>query len=148
MHQQSSVDASTSKYNGKVTGRSRPVSAGVTQNWGPSRIHYQAGRHTGMDFGAKSGSTVRAAAAGVVTRVGKEGAYGNSIHVKHADGTTSVYAHLSGFAVAKGQRVGSGQYIGKSGKSGRAFGAHLHFEVRKTDRYGGDVNPRSWMSIR
>ena len=129
-------------------GKVIPISAGVSQTWGKSRIHYAAGRHTGMDFGAKQGTRVGAAAAGVVVRAGREGAYGNAVHIKHKDGTTTLYAHLSQIGVRAGQTVKSGQVIAKSGNTGRSFGSHLHFEVRKVDKYGGDINPRSWLSTR
>jgi len=79
-----------------------------------------------------------------VVRAGSEGAYGNAIHIKHPDGKTTLYAHLSGINVKAGQKVKVGQQIGKSGNTGRSFGAHLHFEVRGSDRYGGDINPASW----
>jgi murein DD-endopeptidase MepM/ murein hydrolase activator NlpD len=128
-----------------VGGKVSPINGRVSQNWGKSNIHYAAGHHTGMDFGVAVGTPVRAAANGVVVRVGGEGAYGNTVHVRHPDGTTSVYAHLSGFGVKAGQRVKSGQQIARSGNTGRSTGAHLHFEVRTRDRYGSDINPRSWL---
>lgn len=123
-----------------------PVSGRVSQNWGKSRIKYAAGRHTGMDFGVPVGTTVRSAASGVVTRVGKQGAYGNTVMVRHKDGTTALYAHLSGSGVRAGQKVKAGQAIARSGNTGRSTGAHLHFEIRTRDRYGSDINPRSWLS--
>lgn len=129
-------------------GKVRPVAGRLSQGWGKSRIPYAAGRHTGLDFGVKSGTRVGSAANGVVVRVGREGAYGNAIHVRQGDGTTALYAHLSGINVKPGQRVKAGQQIGVSGNTGRSFGAHLHFEVRKTDKYGGDINPNSWFSTR
>lgn len=128
-----------------VGGKSLPINGRISQNWGKSNIHYAAGRHTGMDFGVGVGTRVNAAGNGVVTRVGGEGAYGNTVHIRHPDGTTSVYAHLSRAGVKAGQRVKSGQQIARSGNSGRSTGAHLHFEVRTRDRYGSDVNPRSWL---
>jgi murein DD-endopeptidase MepM/ murein hydrolase activator NlpD len=133
---------------GKMGGKVLPTGARVSQNWGKSRIKYAAGRHTGMDFGGAYGSRIRAAAGGVVTRTGGEGAYGNAIHIRHKDGTTTFYGHLSGISVKPGQRVKAGDGIGKMGHTGRAFGTHLHFEVRTQDRYGGDINPRSWYSTR
>lgn len=131
-----------------MKGKVNPVTGKLSQGWGASRIKYAAGRHTGVDYGVKSGSRVGSAASGIVTRVGSEGAYGNAIHVRHGDGTTTLYAHLSGINVKAGQKVKAGQQIGLSGNTGRSFGAHLHFEVRKQDRYGGDVDPRSWFSTR
>jgi murein DD-endopeptidase MepM/ murein hydrolase activator NlpD len=136
-------------YNGKISvpagGKTRPVGGRTTSNWGVARGNR---RHTGVDWGMPTGTTVRSAANGVVTRTGSEGAYGNSIHVRHKDGTTGLYAHLSGINVKPGQRVKSGQSIGKVGSTGRSTGPHLHFEVRKSDRYGGDINPNKWLSTR
>lgn len=123
-----------------------PVAGRVSQNWGKSRISYAAGRHTGTDFGVGVGTRVNSAANGVVIRVGNQGAYGNTVEVRHPDGYTSLYGHLSGANVKVGQRVKAGQQIARSGNTGRSTGAHLHFEVRSRDRYGGDVNPHSWYS--
>jgi murein DD-endopeptidase MepM/ murein hydrolase activator NlpD len=131
-----------------MKGKVNPINGRVSQNWGKSNIKYAAGRHTGMDFAAPVGTRVGSAASGIVTRVGNEGAYGNTIRVRHADGTTTLYAHLAGINVKPGQKVSAGQQIGKSGNTGRSTGAHLHFEVRKQDKYGGDINPRSWYSTR
>ena len=132
----------------KMGGKVLPTGARISQGWGKSNIHYSAGRHTGMDFGGAQGSRINAAAGGVVTRVGGEGAYGNSIHIRHKDGTTALYGHLSGINVKAGQRVSAGQSIGRMGATGRATGTHLHFEVRKQDKYGADINPRSWFATR
>lgn len=126
-------------------GKAMPVNTRISQGWGKSRIKYAAGRHTGMDFAAPVGTLVRSAANGVVARVGSEGAYGRTVHVRHPDGTTSVYAHLSGAGVKVGQRVKAGEGIARSGNTGRSTGAHLHFEVRTRDRYGTDINPRNWL---
>lgn len=131
-----------------MKGKVNPVTGRLSQGWGKSRIKYAAGRHTGIDYGVKAGTRVGSAASGIVTRAGSEGAYGNAIHVRQADGTTALYAHLSGIGVKVGQKVKANQEIGRSGASGRAFGAHLHFEIRKQDRYGGDVDPRQWFSTR
>ena len=54
--------------------------------------------------------------------------------VRHADAFTTVYAHLSEFAVKKGQFVSRGQLVGKVGRTGRASNYHLHFEVRNDKR--------------
>jgi murein DD-endopeptidase MepM/ murein hydrolase activator NlpD len=128
-----------------VGGKVIPVSSRQSQGYGKSRIKYAAGRHTGVDFGAPVGTQVRSAGNGIVTRVGREGAYGNTVHVRQADGTTALYAHLSGSNVKAGQKVKAGQPIAKTGNTGRSTGAHLHFEIRSRDKYGGDINPYDWM---
>lgn len=129
-----------------VGGKVVPIKAGVSQGWGKSRIKYAAGRHTGVDFGAPVGTRVNAAGNGIVSFVGSEGAYGRTVRVRHPDGSTSLYGHLSGANVKPGQRVKAGQQIARSGNTGRSTGAHLHFEIRTRDRYGSDINPRDWLS--
>jgi murein DD-endopeptidase MepM/ murein hydrolase activator NlpD len=125
-----------------------PVKGPLTQGRGASNIKYGAGHHTGLDFGVPKGTTVRAAGNGIVTRIGGEGAYGNSVHIRHPDGTTSLYGHLSGSGVKVGQKVKAGQAIARSGNTGRTTGAHLHFELRSRDSYGGDINPYGWLQKR
>jgi LysM repeat protein len=108
----------------------RPVAGGVkTQG-----IH----GYNGIDIGAPVGTTVMASASGsvVVARgSGWNGGYGQYIVIQHANGTQTVYAHLSQVFVSSGQGVTQGQAIGASGNTGRSTGAHLHFEVR------GAANP-------
>jgi murein DD-endopeptidase MepM/ murein hydrolase activator NlpD len=132
----------------KMGGKVLPTGARVSQEWGKSRISYAAGRHTGMDFGGAHGSKISAAASGVVVKSGWEGAYGNTVRIRHKDGTTTLYGHLSGINVKPGQKVNAGFQIGKMGSTGRSTGTHLHFEVRRGDKYGSDINPRSWYSSR
>lgn len=89
--------------------------------------------YNGVDLGAPVGTSVRAAAAGTVILArssGWNGGYGNYIVVKHANGTQTLYAHLSSVGVAVGASVAQGQTIGAVGNTGRSTGAHLHFEVR------------------
>jgi murein DD-endopeptidase MepM/ murein hydrolase activator NlpD len=136
----SSITYTPASFTGSKAGTVRPVNAGISQGWGKSRIKYAAGRHTGIDFGAKTGTRVGAFKEGTVIRAGNEGAYGNAIAIRHKNGTTSFYAHLSGLGVKPGQKVKAGQEIGKVGNTGRSFGSHLHFEVRGRDKYGGDMN--------
>jgi murein DD-endopeptidase MepM/ murein hydrolase activator NlpD len=87
--------------------------------------------HQGVDFGAREGAPVLAAADGIVTQAGPAGGYGNLIRINHAGGWATGYAHLSGFApgVADGARVTRGQVIAFVGHTGLATGPHLHFEV-------------------
>jgi murein DD-endopeptidase MepM/ murein hydrolase activator NlpD len=87
--------------------------------------------HQGVDFAAREGAPVLAAADGIVTDAGPAGGYGNLIRVRHAGGWATGYAHLSGYApgVAMGARVMRGEVIGFVGHTGLATGPHLHFEV-------------------
>jgi murein DD-endopeptidase MepM/ murein hydrolase activator NlpD len=113
----------------------------LTAGYGESGSRWSS-THTGQDFAAPIGTTVVAAAAGTVISAGYEGAYGNKIVVKHADGTETWYAHLSSITVGSGE-VTAGQPIGEVGSTGNSTGPHLHFEVRPGG--GGPVAPLGWL---
>lgn len=108
----------------------------VTQEFGrtsDSGRLYASGTHDGMDFAAAVGTPVRAALSGTVLEI-NHGAvqncqYGKWVIVKHNNGLSTLYAHLSSIDVSKGQTVTSGQYLGASGMTGYATGPHLHFTV-------------------
>jgi murein DD-endopeptidase MepM/ murein hydrolase activator NlpD len=87
--------------------------------------------HQGVDFAAREGAPVLAAADGVVTQAGPDGGYGNLMRIRHAHGWATGYAHLSGFApgIAPGARVLRGEVVAFVGHTGLATGPHLHFEV-------------------
>lgn len=87
-------------------------------------------KHEGVDYGAPSGTAVRAVGDGVVDFAGWQNGYGNVIHLKHANDRETVYAHLSRITVKKGQRVDQGAVIGNVGMTGWATGPHLHFEFK------------------
>ncbi|MDQ1193235.1 murein DD-endopeptidase MepM/ murein hydrolase activator NlpD [Brevundimonas vesicularis] len=102
-------------------------------------IEAKARAHKGVDIAAPKGTTVFTAAEGEVIRTGydPEG-YGNFIEVRHPNGMSTLYGHLSRIDVANGDAVASGQRIGLVGSTGYSTGPHLHFEVR---RGGAQVNP-------
>jgi murein DD-endopeptidase MepM/ murein hydrolase activator NlpD len=110
--------------------------------------------HTGLDFRASAGTPIKAVKAGTVLHAGYGGNAGswagNYVVIKHTDGNTTLYAHMSSHAVSAGQRVEAGQVIGHVGSTGRAFGAHLHFELYKPGARYGDVysasNPQPWLN--
>ena len=104
--------------------------------WRTHPISYQWTFHSGVDWSAPMGTPVKASAGGTVVRAGWYGAYGNCVDIRHADGSLTRYAHLSGFAVAYGQVVNQGQVIAYVGSTGVSTGAHLHFEIH----YGWDGN--------
>jgi len=81
---------------------------------------------------------VSAAAAGTVVFAGEQGGYGQTVVLQHADGLRTRYAHLSAVLVNPGDRIEAGADLGLAGRSGRATGTHLHFEVT---RDGRAVNP-------
>lgn len=98
--------------------------------------------HTGQDFAAPYGTSVRAAEAGTIIFAGWAGGYGRKIEINHGGQVQTWYGHLSSINVKVGQHVKVGQFIGRVGASGNATGAHLHFEVR---RYGVPINPVNWL---
>ncbi|MET9854973.1 M23 family metallopeptidase [Streptomyces sp. NPDC006450] len=106
---------------------------------------WSSGSHTGIDFHADSGTSVRAVGLGTVVEAGWGGAYGNNVVIKHADGTYTQYGHLYSVGVRVGQQVTPGQQIGLSGNTGNSSGAHLHFEARTGADYGSDINPVAYL---
>jgi murein DD-endopeptidase MepM/ murein hydrolase activator NlpD len=94
--------------------------------------------HSGMDFRAPMGSDARVTAAGTVVSAGWNGGYGRMVEVRHADGFSTRYGHLSKILVKEGQELAVGDVVGKVGSSGRSTGPHLHYEVR---RNGDALNP-------
>jgi murein DD-endopeptidase MepM/ murein hydrolase activator NlpD len=102
-----------------------------------------AHRHTGQDFAAPTGTPVRAAGDAVVVSTAPDGPYGNTIVLRHSDGTETWYCHLSAFLTHPGDVVTAGQVIGRVGATGNTTGPHLHFEVRP---HGKDpVDPMPWL---
>ena len=107
--------------------------------------------HTGLDFRAAYGLPIRAVKSGTVLYAGNSGSWaGNHVAIKHADGKTTMYSHMSSMSVRAGQTVQAGQVIGRVGETGRAFGAHLHFELYPAGVKYGDVykaiNPQPWLA--
>lgn len=96
--------------------------------------------HKGIDFAAPRGTPIMAAGSGVVEKVGRWGSYGNYIRIRHNGEYSTAYAHLSRYAkgLRHGQRVRQGQIIGYVGATGRATGAHLHYEVLHRKKH---INP-------
>lgn len=97
-------------------------------------LHNYWAQHKGVDFAAPTGTKVFATGDGVVEFVGQQNGYGNIVILNHANGYSTYYAHLSGFAgMQQGQRVSQGQVIGYVGQTGWATGPHLHYEFRFND---------------
>lgn len=92
--------------------------------------------HKGVDYGAPTGTPVRAVGDGVIQHRGRKGGYGRTVIVKHDNGRTTLYAHLSKYGKhKKNRKVKQGQVIGYVGKSGLATGPHLHFEFRVNGKH-------------
>lgn len=91
--------------------------------------------HSGIDFAAAIGTEVFATGDGVVDAVEhNHWGYGNLLTIDHGYGYKTNYAHLSKFAVKKGQMVKRGQVIGYVGNTGKSTGSHLHYEVLKNNK--------------
>lgn len=107
--------------------------------WGDRRFH------AGEDIGAPMGTSILAADSGIATVIPDNGnGYGNYIIINHGGGRTTLYAHMSGFAVSNGATVTQGQVIGYVGSTGNSTGPHLHFEVRIN---GATTDPKSYFSF-
>ena len=98
--------------------------------------------HTGIDISVPTGTVVKATADGTIVSSEWAGEYGRMVVIDHGSGLQTYYAHLSRLDVIAGQWVHAGETIGRSGSSGRATGAHVHYEVR---RAGTPINPSQFM---
>jgi murein DD-endopeptidase MepM/ murein hydrolase activator NlpD len=88
--------------------------------------------HKGVDYGAPTGTRVKAVADGTVTFVGRQGGYGNLLILQHQGQYSTAYGHLSAFAknLRRGSKVNQGDIVGQVGMTGLATGPHLHYEFR------------------
>lgn len=101
--------------------------------------------HTGVDLAMHVGNPVYVTGDGVVESVEFEFfGYGNSITVDHGFGYKTKYAHLNSVSVREGMKVKRGDCIAETGKSGRASGPHLHYEVIYK---GNKVNPANYFDL-
>ncbi|MEW2221575.1 M23 family metallopeptidase [Streptomyces sp. NPDC006990] len=99
--------------------------------------------HTGQDFAAPNGTPVKAVHSGTVKEAGWAGSYGYRIVLRLDDGTELWFCHLSSMTRSAGDKVGTGDVIGRVGSTGNSTGPHLHVEVRP---HGGDpVDPLPWL---
>ena len=110
----------TSRY-----GTRNPTTASVPKN------------HTGIDIAAKTGTVIYAALDGVVKISSSEGDYGKHLRIEKDD-IAIYYAHCSKLYVKKGDTVQKGDAIAEVGATGNSTGPHLHFEIRREERY---INP-------
>ena len=141
----------------------RPLLGRITQGYGLTSItgfYNDAYKfHNGIDIAAYYGAPIRAALDGVVTASGDNGryAYGEWLAIRHNNGLTTLYTHLSAKAVSVDQAVSQGQIIGYEGSTGFVTGPHLHFTVYSTNTFkvekrwfgllplGGSVNPFDYL---
>ncbi len=118
----------------------KPVSDGrFRSGFGMRRhpIHKYRKMHTGVDWAAPRGTPIMSAGNGTVIKAGWSSGYGRRIEVRHANGYTTTYNHMSGFAkgISEGVTVRQGQIIGYVGSTGLSTGPHLHYEVMVNQRY-------------
>ena len=99
--------------------------------------------HAGLDFAAEKGTTIRAAAGGMVSVAGFRPDFGWVVEIEHGNGLTTRYAHASRLLVKRGAVVAPGEAIAAVGSTGRSTGAHLHFEVL---RNGEATDPRRYLA--
>lgn len=112
-----------------------------------SGFGYRWGRmHQGDDYAAPIGTRLSAMSRGIVISAGPAGAYGNKVQIRYGDGTVSVYAHMDSIAVGVGDHVSAGQFVGRTGNSGRSTGPHLHLEIHPSG--GAAVDPSAWLSAK
>lgn len=88
--------------------------------------------HTGIDFAAPHGTPIHVTADGSVKFIGQQNGYGNMIEVRHMNGISTAYGHMSGFNpnLAAGSSVKRGDVIGYVGSTGTSTGNHVHYEYR------------------
>ena len=144
-----------------------PAKGPITQRYGATKFaqtHYHSKFHNGIDIGIPIGTPIKSSAGGIVLAAGNQdkycfkGAYGKFVVIKHYNGLTTLYAHLSFIKIKKGQRVKRGELIAYSGNTGYSTNPHLHFGVydsekfyMKTSRFcgpmpiGGSVNPINYL---
>jgi murein DD-endopeptidase MepM/ murein hydrolase activator NlpD len=109
-----------------------PVDGRITSDFGYriSPFGFRREFHDGLDIAAPYGTSIRAAADGMVVFVGYKNGYGNMVTISHGYGFETSYGHTSKILVKRGQKVKKGQIIAKVGNTGRSTGPHVHYIVR------------------
>ena len=106
---------------------------------------YCSTNHQGYDMAQGCGSTIFAAGPGQVITAGSFQGYGNTVRIDHGDGVVTLYGHMQweSLRVTVGDHVTAGTPLGAEGNTGKSFGCHLHFEIRKS---GSPVPPEPFMA--
>lgn len=123
-----------------------PIQSKITSNYGNARIYNGKTKsyHTGTDYRAKIGTNIYATNNGIVALTMHRFYLGNVVYIDHGRGAFSYYSHMSSFNVKEGQEVKKGEMIGKSGKTGRITGPHLHYALRL---YNTTVDPLQYTEL-
>ncbi|AZQ35781.1 M23 family metallopeptidase [Streptomyces cyaneochromogenes] len=116
----------------------------ITSTFGQAGAYWSSGYHTGLDFAAPSGTLIKAVHSGTITFAGWDGSYGYKTVLTLDDGTELWYAHQSSISVSVGQKVNTGDVIGRVGATGNVTGAHLHLEVHPDGSTSG-IDPMAWL---
>ncbi len=115
----------------------------ISSTFGQAGAYWSSGYHTGLDFAAPTGTLLKAVHSGTITQAGYDGSYGYKTVLTLDDGTEIWYAHQSSISVSVGQKVTTGDVIGRVGATGNVTGAHLHLEVHTGD--GSGIDPLAWL---
>ncbi|CAL9488875.1 M23 family metallopeptidase [Streptomyces pilosus] len=116
----------------------------ISSTFGQSGAYWSSGQHTGLDFAAPTGTLIKAVHTGTITSAGWDGSYGYKTVLTLDDGTEIWYAHQSSISVSVGQKVNTGDVIGRVGSTGNSTGAHLHLEVHTGGSSSG-IDPMAWL---
>ncbi|MFB7273979.1 M23 family metallopeptidase [Streptomyces sp. NPDC056244] len=116
----------------------------ITSTFGQSGSMWSSGYHTGLDFAAPTGTPIKAVHSGTITSAGWSGSYGYRTILELDDGTELWFCHQSSMTVTAGQKVTTGETIGRVGATGNVTGPHLHLEVHTPD--GTGIDPMSWLA--
>jgi murein DD-endopeptidase MepM/ murein hydrolase activator NlpD len=116
----------------------------ITGTFGQAGSLWSSGYHTGLDFAAPTGTLIKAIHSGTITEAGWAGSYGYRTILTLDDGTELWFCHQSSISVSVGQKVGTGDVIGRVGATGNVTGAHLHLEVHPGGAATG-IDPMAWL---
>ncbi|MGW3203597.1 M23 family metallopeptidase [Streptomyces sp. NPDC001135] len=120
------------------------VSYTITGTFGQPGAMWSSGYHTGLDFAAPTGTLIKAVHGGTITQAGWAGAYGYRTVLTLDDGTELWFCHQSSINVSVGQKVSTGEVIGRIGATGNVTGPHLHLEVHPGGQATG-IDPAPWL---
>ncbi|MGW0938830.1 M23 family metallopeptidase [Streptomyces sp. NPDC002666] len=118
----------------------------ITSTFGEAGSMWSSGYHTGLDFAAPTGTPIKAIHTGTVKSAGYSGSYGYRTVLELEDGTELWFCHQSSIDVSIGQKVTTGDTIGRVGATGNVTGPHLHLEVHTPD--GTGIDPMAWLQAR